>query len=107
MALTPRRVHPKANYEQRVVNTIQDNLAGPLRELASKPHNDSQLIENINLILGTTLVQHKLGRKVRGFYVVDQNASATIFRDTASTADLTKYLPLTSSAITRVCLVVF
>lgn len=72
------------------------------------PHIDAELLEDVDLANGTTtLVEHKLGRAYRGWRVSDTTAAATIYRDTTSTADTTRYLPLVASAATTVSLEVF
>jgi hypothetical protein len=69
---------------------------------------NSHIVEQKTLgAAATTLVEHKLGRKVRGWYVVDSSANAKVNRDVSSTADLTKFLPLYADVETIVDLVVF
>jgi len=88
--------------------TVQENVKRVLDEITDKPHMDSSLLESVVLTTGTTtLVEHKLGRNIRGWYIADRNAGATVYRDTASTADLAEFLPLITSATVTVSLVVF
>lgn len=85
-----------------------DDLATVTRQFTTKPGLDFELLEDIALTTGSTnLVKHKLGRKVRGFRIVDANAASTYYRDTASTADLTNFLPLVVSANVTVDIEVF
>lgn len=106
--------YPYESVEPRDIVQVQDNVATILNEIVDKPHMDSFLLEGVELDgysseanVVTTLVEHKLGRKVRGWFVVDRDNNGTVWRDTSSTADLTKYLPLKSEAPVTIALVVF
>jgi hypothetical protein len=63
-----------------------------------------QLLSGVELASGTTAVNHLLGRKMIGWAIVDQDASANIYRS-APMNDQT--LTLTSSATVTVNLWVF
>lgn len=101
--------------EYRVIRTLEelvdrnlDDLAAVIRQFTEKPGNDYSLLEDIELTTGSTnLVTHKLGRKIRGFRIVDANAASTYYRDTSSTADLSIYLPIVVSANVTVDIEVF
>lgn len=83
-------------------------LAASLRWVHAYPPNDCILIEGAVLASGSTqLLEHKLGRRVRGWRVVDRSSAATVYRDTASTADLALYLPLVVSASLTVSIEAF
>lgn len=90
------------------IERLQNNISDVLREFTGRPENDSALLEEISLTNGViNLVPHKLNRRIRGWKVVDSTVQATIWRDTTSTADLTYYLPLQTSAAVTVSLEVF
>lgn len=66
-----------------------------------------QLLEQVKLVNGTTIVNHKLGRKLIGWFPVRLNAAATLFdnQDANQTPQLT--LSLTSNAAVTCSLWVF
>lgn len=91
-------------YDQRI---MQDNITRSLDELAEKTQLDSFILTDIDLDTGTTNVEHKLGYAWSGWYIVDINANATVYRDPDSTADTTKFIPLIATAECTVKMVVF
>lgn len=66
-----------------------------------------QLLTNIALISGTTQVNHKLGRKLVGWFVVGINAPATIYDNQATNQTPQLTLSLTSNAVCTANLWVF
>lgn len=75
-----------------------------LDPVLAQPLNSSNLVQNVALINGTTVVNHGLGRKPQGWIISDANAAATIYRS-APFNSLT--LSLTSNAAVTISLVVF
>jgi hypothetical protein len=63
-----------------------------------------QYLTGINLINGTTVINHLLGRQMQGWMIGDIDAAATIYRSAPLNA---KTLTLTSNAATSVSLWVF
>jgi hypothetical protein len=62
------------------------------------------ILPNVNLINGSTTFNHYLGRGLMGWFVVDQNAAATIYRSKPLN---TQTLTLTSDAEVTVSLWIF
>jgi hypothetical protein len=90
------------------LHRLQDNIETFARPLSRRLHLYSELIEDVSLTSGQeNLVAHGLGKKVRGFRVTDINASASVWRDDTSTADLTVHIPLRISSTATVSLEVF
>lgn len=75
-----------------------------LNPLLANPLNNVQIIPNISLINGATVINHKLGKNMQGWFLVDQQGPATIYRS-APMNSLT--LTLTSSAAVVVSIGVF
>lgn len=76
--------------QQRIRATVQGIEA---------PQINTRLIEDVALVsASTTLVQHKLGREIRGWRLNKQTANAVVWEDETSTADRSLYLPLACSA---------
>lgn len=57
-----------------------------------------QILTGISLINGTTVVNHKLGRKLVGWFIVGINAAATIYDNQATNQTPQLTLSLTSNA---------
>ncbi len=97
---------PIFKSDDRTLMLLQSGYGTKLNPLLSNPLNQGQLLTGISLISGTTVINHKLGRKMVGWFLTDLNASATIFRPaTAPFNELT--LTLTSSALVTANLYVF
>ena len=66
-----------------------------------------QLLANIALANGTTIVNHKLGRKLIGWFIVGIDGAATVYDNQASNQTPQITLSLTSNAAVNVNLWVF
>lgn len=87
---------------------IQENIARVLDRFTSAESSDGVLLEDLALSAGVeNLVEHGLGRRFRGWFIADVDAGATIWRVSASTANLSRYLPLATSTAATVALWVF
>jgi hypothetical protein len=66
-----------------------------------------QILPSVNLAVGLNKISHKLGRKLQGWFIVRQRASATIYdtQDVNKTPDINLYL--NSSSIATVDIFVF
>ena len=78
-------------------------LSGNLLEKIGTPGN----LVDIVIQTTTTLVPHGLGRSFSGWHLVDIQGDARVWRDTSSTADNERFLPLRASAQVTVKLWVF
>lgn len=83
---------------------LQTNWATELNPLLKNPVNNGLLLKDIVIASGSNVINHRLGRKMQGWVVVDINSSAQIYRSAAFN-DLT--LTLTSSAAATISLYVF
>lgn len=87
---------------------VQENIGRTLDDLTRRDHLSSELLDPVDLLAASTVdVAHKLGREITGWHVVDTDANAVVYRDTASALDLGRFLPLKCSANCTVRLVVF
>lgn len=75
-----------------------------LNPVIANPLNDVSILKNISLIVGETKIPHLLGRKQQGWFIVDINAAATIYR---SKVFEDNFLYLTSNASVVVNLGIF
>lgn len=76
----------------RVVTSLQDNVAAALLPIQTKLILDGAFVSGVNLITGNNTVQHKLGRKIIGYFVVSQSAASTFFDDIQSTKSATSFV---------------
>lgn len=86
---------------------MQTQWAQELNPLISNPTTKTTVLKNINLVTGTNVINHKLGRALQGWYLVRIRAATTVYdtQDANQTPTLT--LVLNASAPAIVDLVVF
>lgn len=71
-----RRVNTKLND----LKLLQDSLDAALRPIIDKLILDGRLIEDIELTTGqANLIDHRLGRSIRGYVVVKRDADARVW----------------------------
>lgn len=78
-----------------------------LKQISSIEIIDGQLLEAVELTTSGQRISHRLGRKARGFFLVDSSADVRVFRDSTLSVDSTLYLPLQASSACTVTLWVF
>ena len=83
---------------------MQTKWASTLNPIIANPLNSVQILNDVQLKNGATMINHKLGRKPQGWLILDINAAATIYRSQPFN-DL--ILTLTSNADVTVTLGVF
>ena len=85
---------------------MQTKWKAALDPLLGDPTNNASILQNVSLIEGTNVINHKLGRTMQGWFITDQQGVANIYRpNTAPFNSLT--LTLISSAAVTVNLGVF
>jgi len=82
------------------VDRAFDELRANIRRTAEIA--DGHQLDAISLTTTTTRIPHKLGRKLRGYFLVGANANVTVFDEHASKLDTDKYLHLQASAAATV-----
>lgn len=83
---------------------MQQKWKADLDPVLSNPMTNMSILQNVNLINGVTVLNHKLGRKQQGWVIVDQQGAASIYRS-APFNNLT--LTLTSNAVVTISIGVF
>lgn len=93
-------------YDQRI---MQDNIIRIFDQLAEIPFlNKPSFLENQEISTTETLIEHKLGRTVRGYIICNKDTFSDIKDNiTATTADLSLYLPLIAESTVTVSLIIF
>lgn len=95
---------PIFTTQSKDLNLMQTNWASVINPVIDNPINQANILKNIVLINGVTVVNHLLGRMMQGWFVTDINGSATIYRSAPMNAQT---LTLTSSAAVTINLGVF
>lgn len=94
---------PYFQSTDRNMSMLQTQWASQLNPLLSNPLFQGNLIRNVALINGTTIVNHRLGRALVGWFLVDINGAATIYSSSHDALTLS----LISNAAVNVSLYVF
>jgi len=86
---------------------MQSAWARVIQPVIDLPPNQGQILKSVQLVSGTNRINHKLGRKLQGWYLVRKRSAADIYdtQDTNQMPSLT--LELVSSASVSVDIFVF
>lgn len=96
----------KVDFKDKNMTKFQENIT----EYFAQFNNvllSGRIVSGIQIETSTTNVNHLLGRKFNGWHLLDIQGDARVWRDTTTSADLTKFLPLKASSIVTVSLWVF
>lgn len=99
-------VFRKIRTQVRDLIQLQDAVAAVFLPLLKVSILDGRLIEDIEVTTSQVVVNHGLGRELRGWILVDKNANARVWR-VNSTTNPTRELHLDSGATVTVSLWVF
>lgn len=83
---------------------LETNWASQLNPLLSNPLLGGFQLSNIGLNNGVTMINHLLQRKMQGWFIIDQDGAASIYRSQPFNSTT---LTLTSNAAVTVNLWVF
>lgn len=95
---------PLVKSEDQSVNLQSTRWKSQLDPLLANELNNTLLLMNISLSVGSNTINHKLGRLQRGWIIVDLTAPAQIYRSAPLTSTT---LTLTSDTDCTVSLAVF
>jgi hypothetical protein len=90
--------------DDQTVMLMQKQWTSELNPLLAVSLTQGSLLPNVKLVNGVNTFNHYLGKQLTGWFIVDQNASASIFRSAPLNSQT---LTLTSSALVTVSLWVF
>lgn len=93
--------------QKQALPLMQTTWAQQLDPVISNEIVNGQLLQNQPLINGVTVVNHKLGRKLVGWFVVGINGAAIVYDSQASNQTPQLTLVLNSNAAVSVNLWVF
>jgi len=89
---------PTFNTKDLVVTQIQSTWPSILNPLIRRPTNNSNILEDVALAIGSNTINHLLGRKLQGWKIVRQRAAASIYDTQDSNQQPETTLVLVSSA---------
>lgn len=98
---------PLVHSQDNDLNLVQTKWKSIIDPLLGNQLTNGHLIGPIFLSLGNNIINHRLGRKLQGWFPVGQNALSNIFDNQASNQSPELTLSLTSSAAVTVTLWVF
>lgn len=98
---------PQFQDNNRNFQLLQTQWASQLDPVIANPLVQGRLIKDVALITGSTTINHRLGRKLQGYMVVLQSASASIYDSQATNTMSDKTLVLVSDTPVTVSLWVF
>lgn len=88
--------------EDRVISQLQQNITASVNPILDNPLVDGVLLQGVNLNAGTTTVNHKLSRKLVGWFLTRQRALANIYDTQDSNSIPDRTLDLVSDAAVTV-----
>ena len=92
----------------RVFNTAQDHIESVINPVLNSAIIDGVILEDIDLVsTGFTSVEHKLGRKPRGYLVIRKSAAETVYEDVGDYDNRKLFIKLRASGSVTVNLWVF
>lgn len=103
MALPQFQSSPNGQSIDSVFTQMQNAWGQILNKVVYRPQNNSLLIPNVDLIVGTTTIQHGLGYPLSGWLIIRINGAATVYDSNANSTSLS----LVSDAAVTVTLEVF
>ena len=92
----------------RVFNSAQDHIESVINPVLDSAIIDGVILEDIDLVsTGFTSVEHKLGRKPRGYLVIRKSAAQTVYEDVGDYDNRKLFIKLRASGSVTVNLWVF
>ncbi len=95
---------PQIQSPDQTMMLIQTKWASQLNPLLANKLTQGNLLQNIALINGATIINHLLDRQMQGWILVDKDASVIIYRSAALNPQT---LTLTSNGAVNISLWVF
>lgn len=93
--------------QQLSLPSMQNTWATAIEPVLNCPLVQGHMLNDVSLSVGSNPINHKLGRKLLGWYIVGINAAASIYDTQATNQNPQLTLNLVSSAATQVTLWVF
>lgn len=97
----------KVNSADRVLNTVQDNIAKVTNPIASNALVNGYVLHQVVLVTGSNSIEHKLGRNLQGWFITRLRGAASIYDAQDANPLPASFLLLQSSADVTVDIYVF
>ena len=92
----------------RVFNNAQDHIESVINPVLNSAIVNGVILEDIDLVSGSfTSIEHKLGRKPRGYLVIRKSAAQTVYEDAGDYDNRKLFIKLRASGSVTVNLWVF
>jgi len=92
----------------RVFNNAQDHVESVINPILASAIIDGVILEDIDLVSGSfTSIEHKLGRKPRGYLVIRKSAAQTVYEEAGDYDNRKLFMKLRASGSVTVNLWVF
>lgn len=101
------KIAPTIQHDDVRINMMQDRILSVLNSVAVNPILDSDILTDVVLASGDNTINHKLGRKLNGWFLTRRNAATTVYDKQATNLIPERTLVLNSSAIATVDIFVF
>lgn len=98
---------PLIQLKDPALMRMQSGIVDKLNFILSVPFLNGILLEAVVLSSGNNIINHKLGRTIRGYFVTNQNAAASIYNSSPATLNFEQQIQLNASAGVTVDLWVF
>lgn len=92
--------------QKQTLEQLSTKWASQLNPVLANLLVNGQLLDNVTLFSGTTVVNHKLGRQIQGWFLVSPLGAATVY-EAAQQPNPTLTLTLVSNAAIQTGLWVF
>jgi hypothetical protein len=92
----------------RVFNNAQDHVESVIDPVLNSAIIDGVIVEDVDLVSGSfTSIEHKLGRKPRGYLVIRKSAAQTVYEEAGDYDNRKLFIKLRASGSVTVNLWVF
>lgn len=98
---------PNFQNDDKDFQLMQNSWSSKLNPLIANPMNSVSILKNVVLAIGSNTINHKLGKKLTGWQIVRQRASATIYDNQDNNQSPALTLVLISSGAVTIDLAVF
>lgn len=98
---------PYQQTDDRQFNQFQQALSSALQPITSLPTATSSLLTSISLVAGVNTINHKLNRKLLGWYPVRVRAESTLWDEQDTNPNPTQTLILNCTNDVVIDLIVF
>lgn len=93
--------------DSQPMTLMQTSWATEINPVLKLPINSGQILKSVSLVVGTNSINHLLGRKLQGWFLVRQRALAEIYDAQDSNLTQAITLALVSDAVVTVDIFVF